>query len=113
MNEPSTREKVINSVLVICLAVVGWFPYIITAYTLPYTVPVLFLISFSLTFITLGTVFDATEYILGRGKGIYATAIFCSVPAGGNRDGRSVLAALERIDVNGGRWFMDGFASDW
>jgi hypothetical protein len=79
----STYEKLVAALLVVGMIVIGWGPYGLAAMKLPFVDRFLVPMTMTFTVLSLGMIYDAAERFLGRGRGIYAAAIFCSFPATG------------------------------
>ena len=79
----SRYEKLVAALLVIGVAAVGWGPFALSAMSLPYIDRFLVPMTLAMAVMALGVTYDAVERLLGRGRGIYAAAIFCSFPATG------------------------------
>ncbi len=65
------------------MAVVGWAPALAATWDLPWVTRMLLPASLAMVLFALGLVYDAAERLLGAGRGIYAAAVFCSLPATG------------------------------
>jgi hypothetical protein len=79
----STFEKLVSALLVVGMVAIGWGPQVRAATALPFIDRFLLPITLSIAILALGMLYDAVERFLGQGRGIYAAAIFCSLPATG------------------------------
>ncbi|HEY3295220.1 MAG TPA: metallophosphoesterase [bacterium] len=79
----STYEKVIAALLVLAMALAGWGPFVLESLKLPFIERFLMPVSLAFAVIALGLIYDAAERLLGNGRGLYAAALLCSLPATG------------------------------
>jgi hypothetical protein len=76
-------EKLVDAALILLIAGLGWTPFLLRALALPYVERPFLMISLVLGVFGLGLIYDAAENLLARGRGLYAAAIVCSLPASG------------------------------
>ncbi|MBU0509253.1 hypothetical protein KKH27_10495 [bacterium] len=81
--QPTTSEKLVGTLLVLLLMAIGWGPFLLRAWELPFLERPLLFATLAAAVLSLGLVYDAAERILGIGRGVYAAAVFCSLPATG------------------------------
>lgn len=79
----TTYEKFVATVLVLLIAAAGWGPFAFTATSLAFVEAALLPMALAMAVLSLGMVYDAAERLLGRGRGVYAAAVFCTLPATG------------------------------
>ena len=76
-------EKLAAAGLFVLVAALGWGPFLISAWEMPYLERAFVPILLALGLLTLALVYDAAETLCARGRGVYFAAIFCSIPAVG------------------------------
>lgn len=79
----STYEKLVAAILVMGMAAAGWGPFVFDSLNLPFIERFFLPISLAFALIALGLLYDAAERLLGTGRGLYAAAMFCALPATG------------------------------
>lgn len=79
----STYEKAVAAALVVLLAIVGWGAFVFTATSLAFVEAALLPMTLAMAVFALGLLYEAAERLLGRGRGIYTAAVFCTLPATG------------------------------
>ena len=83
MTPPRQIEKAISAVAIVGIAILAWFPLIVQSSRQPHTLWMLSPVSLAMALFALALVYDVAERMLGAGRGIYAVAVFCTVPAVG------------------------------
>ncbi|RPH95005.1 hypothetical protein EHM69_05805 [candidate division KSB1 bacterium] len=83
MNESATLEKSISALVVMAIITIAFGPFVAAAWQLPYTEKPFLLIALGFPLLAAGLLYDSAERFLGKGRGLYAVAILCSLPATG------------------------------
>jgi len=83
MTKPRQIGQAISALTLVAIAVLAWFPLIAQAGGQPYMVWMLLPVSLATVLFALALVYDVAERMLGPGRGIYAVAVFCTVPGVG------------------------------
>ncbi|MCX6601000.1 MAG: metallophosphoesterase [bacterium] len=83
MTKPRQIEQAISALVLVAIAILAWFPLIVQSQGRPYTAWMLVPMSLAMVLFALALVYDVAERMLGPGRGIYAVAVFCTVPAVG------------------------------
>lgn len=83
MTQPRQIEKAISALTIVGIAILAWTPLIAQSAKQPYTLWMLIPVSLAMALFALVLVYDVAERLLGSGRGIYAVAVFCTVPAVG------------------------------
>ncbi len=81
--KPSLYEKSIAVFLVLVFAGCGWGPYIYKTLDMSYSEKPALFAALAFAVFAMGLVYEAAERLLAKGRGIYAVAVFCSLPATG------------------------------
>jgi predicted phosphodiesterase len=83
MTRPRQIEQAISALVLVAIAVLAWMPLIVQSQGRPYTAWMLVPMSLAMALFALALVYEVAERMLGPGRGIYAVAVFCTVPAVG------------------------------
>jgi hypothetical protein len=83
MTQPRRIEEAISALIVAAIAIFAWAPLIAQSAHQPYMVWTLVPVSLAMALFALALIYDVAERLLGSGRGVYAAAVFCTVPAVG------------------------------
>lgn len=83
MTKPQRLEQWIAALTVAGIVILAWFPLIAQLGRQPYALWMLMPVSLAMAMLSMVLVYDVAERMLGAGRGIYAAAVFCTVPAVG------------------------------
>jgi hypothetical protein len=83
MTKPRQIEQAISALMLAAIAILAWIPLIAQSGRQPYMVWMLLPVSLAMVLFALALVYDVAERMLGSGRGIYAVAVFCTVPGVG------------------------------